>query len=74
MSEDTNKRRAATAALSYIKDGMALGVGTGSTIDIFIELLATACGEARPRRLELGAIHAALGRVRHSRGRSQLYG
>jgi ribose 5-phosphate isomerase A len=39
MTQDENKRRAATAALSYIKDGMALGVGTGSTVDIFIELL-----------------------------------
>jgi ribose 5-phosphate isomerase A len=39
MSQDANKRRAATAALSYIKDGMALGVGTGSTVDILIELL-----------------------------------
>jgi len=39
MTEDTNKRRAATAALSYIKDGIALGVGTGSTVDILIELL-----------------------------------
>ncbi|HEY9182795.1 MAG TPA: ribose-5-phosphate isomerase RpiA [Gammaproteobacteria bacterium] len=39
MTQDTNKRRAATAALSYIKDGMSLGVGTGSTVDILIELL-----------------------------------
>ena len=39
MTQDTNKRRAATAALSYIKDGMTLGVGTGSTVDILIELL-----------------------------------
>ena len=39
MSQDDNKRRAAAAALSYIKDGMALGVGTGSTVDILIELL-----------------------------------
>jgi ribose 5-phosphate isomerase A len=39
MTQDTNKRRAAEAALSYIKDGMTLGVGTGSTVDIFIELL-----------------------------------
>ena len=39
MSQDTSKRRAATAALSYIKDGMSLGVGTGSTVDILIELL-----------------------------------
>jgi len=39
MTQDTNKRAAATAALSYIKDGMSLGVGTGSTVDILIELL-----------------------------------
>jgi ribose 5-phosphate isomerase A len=39
MSQDADKRRAATAALSYIKDGASLGVGTGSTVDIFIELL-----------------------------------
>jgi ribose 5-phosphate isomerase A len=39
MTQDTNKLRAATAALSYIKDGMSLGVGTGSTVDVFIDLL-----------------------------------
>jgi ribose 5-phosphate isomerase A len=39
MNQDAQKRRAATAALSYIKGGMALGVGTGSTVDILIELL-----------------------------------
>ena len=31
--------RSAVATLSYIKDGMSLGVGTGSTVDILIELL-----------------------------------
>ncbi len=39
MNQDASKRRAAAAALSYIKDGIALGVGTGSTVDILIELL-----------------------------------
>ena len=39
MNHDASKRQAATAALSYIKDGIALGVGTGSTVDILIELL-----------------------------------
>jgi ribose 5-phosphate isomerase A len=39
VSQDDNKRRAAAAALPYIKDGMSLGVGTGSTVDILIELL-----------------------------------
>ena len=49
MTEDTNKRRAATAALSYIKDGMSLGVGTGSTVDILSELL-------QPLASKLGAV------------------
>ena len=49
MNQDANKRRAATAALAYIKDGIALGVGTGSTVDILIELL-------QPLASQLGAV------------------
>jgi ribose 5-phosphate isomerase A len=49
MTQDTDKRRAATAALSYIKDGMSLGVGTGSTVDILIELL-------QPLAAKLGSV------------------
>jgi ribose 5-phosphate isomerase A len=33
------KRRAAEAAIAYIEDGMVLGVGTGSTVGQFIEVL-----------------------------------
>jgi ribose 5-phosphate isomerase A len=33
------KRSAALAALAYIKDGIVLGVGTGSTVDLFIDAL-----------------------------------
>ena len=46
MTQDEKKRRAAQAALPYAKDGMTLGVGTGSTVDYFIEGL-----EARARGL-----------------------
>jgi ribose 5-phosphate isomerase A len=49
MNQDANKRRAATAALAYIKDGIALGVGTGSTVDILIELL-------QPLAAKLGSV------------------
>ena len=38
MSQDA-KRSAALAALAYIKDGIVLGVGTGSTVDFFIDAL-----------------------------------
>lgn len=34
------KQAAAQSALSYVKDGMILGVGTGSTVNCLIELLS----------------------------------
>jgi ribose 5-phosphate isomerase A len=37
--QDQNKRRAALAAMSYIRDGIVLGVGTGSTVNHFIDAL-----------------------------------
>ncbi len=42
MSADTDarKRRAAQAALSYLEGGAILGVGTGTTVNLFIEELA----------------------------------
>ena len=48
MPQDANKRRAAAAALSYLKDGIALGVGTGSTVDLFIELLQPLAAKLGP--------------------------
>ena len=39
MDQNEQKRKAAHAALPYIEDGMTLGVGTGSTVDFFIDLL-----------------------------------
>ena len=48
MTQDTYKHGAATAALSYIKDGMSLGIGTGSTVDVFIEVLQPLAGKLGP--------------------------
>jgi len=48
MSQDANKRQAAAAAMSYLKDGVALGVGTGSTVDLFIELLQPLAAQLGP--------------------------
>lgn len=39
MSNSEKKRAAAEAALEYVKDGTAIGIGTGSTVDHFIDLL-----------------------------------
>ena len=37
---DAKKRRAAEAALNYVEDGAVIGVGTGSTVNLFIAALA----------------------------------
>jgi ribose 5-phosphate isomerase A len=44
---DTNKRRAAEAALRHIPPGSVLGVGTGSTVRFLIETLAAHPGRVR---------------------------
>ncbi len=40
MSQNEKKQRVAEAALQYIEDDMIVGVGTGSTVNFFIENLA----------------------------------
>lgn len=42
MTSDTGKQNAAQAALGELRPGMRLGVGTGSTVDRFIDLMADA--------------------------------
>ena len=36
---DAKKRLAAQAALDYVEDGAIIGVGTGSTVNLFIAAL-----------------------------------
>jgi ribose 5-phosphate isomerase A len=43
MNQDEQKRQAAEAALAYVEGGV-IGVGTGSTVNHFIEALATIKG------------------------------
>jgi len=40
MDQNKKKRQVAEAALTYVKDDMIIGVGTGSTVNFFIEKLA----------------------------------
>ncbi len=40
MHPDDRKKRAAHAALDYLTDGLVVGVGTGSTVNHFIDALA----------------------------------
>ncbi|MGQ0833872.1 MAG: ribose-5-phosphate isomerase RpiA [Gammaproteobacteria bacterium] len=39
-SSDAKKRSAAAAALAWLREGMRLGIGTGSTVNHFIDALA----------------------------------
>jgi len=41
MNQQEQKQAAALAAVRYVEDGMLLGVGTGSTVNLFIDALAT---------------------------------
>ena len=45
MIEHPQKLRAATAALQYVEDGMTLGLGSGSTAEIFVRQLALKVNE-----------------------------
>ena len=38
--QDSKKLRAARAAIEQLRDGITLGVGTGSTVNFFIDALA----------------------------------
>jgi ribose 5-phosphate isomerase A len=40
MNQDQMKQRAAESALAYLRDGAVVGVGTGSTVNFFIDALA----------------------------------
>ena len=61
MNQDEMKKAAAEAALEYVESGMIVGIGTGSTANHFIDLLAgmkgkidgtVASSEASAERLE----------------------
>ncbi len=61
MSQDAYKQRAAEAAIEFVESGSVIGVGTGSTVNHFIEALgrmrqridgAVSSSEASTRRLE----------------------
>ena len=60
MDQNAQKKAAAEAALEYVDDDMVVGVGTGSTVNYFIDALASrrariksagASSEASARRL-----------------------
>jgi ribose 5-phosphate isomerase A len=68
MDQDALKRQVGEAALAHVKDGMTLGVGTGSTVNCFIDALAASrirlkaavsSSEASATRLKAAKIEVA---------------
>jgi len=53
MSQDTKKQRAAAAAIEHVRTGTVIGVGTGSTVNFFIDALG-----AMPARIA-GAVSSS---------------
>jgi len=47
MSQNDQKKAAAEAALKYVEDDMTVGVGTGSTVNFFIDALAAMKGRIK---------------------------
>lgn len=47
LSTEEKKRAAARAALEFVEDDAVIGVGTGSTVDLFIDALAERAGRIR---------------------------
>ena len=47
MDQDAQKKAAAAAALKYVEDDMTVGVGTGSTVNFFIDALASMKGRIK---------------------------
>ena len=47
MDTNAQKKLAAEAALAYVKDDMMVGVGTGSTVNFFIDALAAMRGRIK---------------------------
>jgi ribose 5-phosphate isomerase A len=45
------KQRAAEAAMKYVRDGMVVGLGTGSTADLFLQALAAAIRDGRVKNV-----------------------
>ena len=65
MNQDTRKQRAAEAAIGHVRAGTVIGVGTGSTVNFFIDALAASSeriagavssSEASTRRLQAHGI------------------
>ena len=64
MDANAQKKAAAEAALQYVKDDMTVGVGTGSTVNFFIDALAAMRGRIK---VAVASSEASAKRLRDAR-------
>lgn len=53
MTKEEKKKQAALAAIAYLKDGMHIGLGSGTTVNYFLQALQQRCAKG----LQLSLIH-----------------
>jgi ribose 5-phosphate isomerase A len=61
MDQNAQKKAAAEAALAFVEDDMVVGVGTGSTVNFFIDALAAKKGRIKAA---VASSEASAGRLR----------
>ena len=45
MTKEEKKKQAALAAIAYLKDGMHIGLGSGTTVNYFLQALQQRCAK-----------------------------
>jgi ribose 5-phosphate isomerase A len=71
LTQDELKALVGQAALRYVVPGDIVGVGTGSTVNKFIDALATIKDQHARRGVQFGGQHRAAARHRHCGVRCQ---
>jgi ribose 5-phosphate isomerase A len=69
VTQDELKRLVAEAALAYVPPGSVIGVGSGSTVNLFIDALARLQDERRITGAVSSSAASAAGLARYCGGR-----
>ena len=64
MTKEEKKKQAALAAIAYLKDGMHIGLGSGTTVNYFLQALQQRCAKG----LQIRAMASSV----RSNGRSNI--
>ncbi len=65
MTQDEKKKATGEAAVEYVKPGSIIGVGTGSTVNYFIDALEPIKEKNQRGSIKLRRVDRALKSLRH---------